>query len=178
MAALACAMALAGPALAQSGVPAPRAPSGPRAAAPAEAGLTQAKPDEGLIWRADNDMANVRFTVSAPAGGMNYLVSLFKEPEDRLALIMYVSAGQTHSTQVAEGSYQVRYKFGETWYGPKDLFGRNTAHGTIEEYMRFDADKGDTPRTLRFDKGDRTLYEQQAGIVPRPAPARAQPPAD
>ncbi len=143
----------------------PAPPSGSQAA--------KVAPIEGLVWRRDNDMANVRFTATSPEGGLSYLVSLYKEPEHELALIMFVSSGQTHSTTVAEGSYSIHYDAGVDWYGPQAKFGRNTAHIDVEGYTRFEADKEGRGRFLKFDANDKALYDQHASGLPVGAPTKA-----
>lgn len=160
----ATALALGLMAAGQAGAQAP-APARP-AAAPADARSLPphvpapgtVKPMEGLIWRRDNEMADMRFNVAAPANGLAYLVSLYKEPGHQLSLIMFVSPGETHSVQLAEGAYHLHYDAGLDWYGPEKLFGPDTAHADVQEYQVFyPGDHSDV--NWRINPSDRATFE-------------------
>ena len=159
--ALALALAFASgtlPAAAQA-PPMPRAPMPDAQSLPPHTPAAgTVRPEEGLIWRRDNDMADMRFTVAAPANGLAYLVSLYREPGHQLSLVMFVSPGQTHSVQVAEGTYHLHYDAGLDWYGPEKLFGPDTEHADVQEYQTFypgkQADVG-----WNINPSDRALFE-------------------
>lgn len=58
--------------------------------------------------------------------GTNYLVKLVNASNDRDYIVMFVKGGETYSTKVPLGEYNVRAAMGDVWYGKKDFFGPDT----------------------------------------------------
>lgn len=95
--------------------------------------------------------------IVTPSGGGNYFIKLVEADSGEPVLTAYIDSGGTLELDVPTGSYRIRYAVGDTWYGPSELFGKDTG--------RFEADD-----TFDFRiEGDRVightieLIKQQGG---------------
>lgn len=73
--------------------------------------------------------------------GANYLVKLVSAQSQQAIMTIFVRGGNTITTKVPLGTYEIRYASGETWYGYEYLFGQNTGYSKAESRFTF-ADTG------------------------------------
>lgn len=81
--------------------------------------------------------------------GLNYLIKLVSVADAKDQIIIYVKGGDTYSTKVPLGDYNVRGASGYNWYGKQDYFGPNT------KFFRLQNRKGDLagkPVVARFSR--------------------------
>ncbi len=91
-------------------------------------------PRTGKIWTtARNRIAPLR--VSVPSYGNHYYVKMVKDGMEVLSV--FIRSGATVEVEMPLGSYQMRYAFGETWYGTAHLFGPDTRYFIAEDVFRF-----------------------------------------
>jgi hypothetical protein len=57
--------------------------------------------------------------------GTNYLIKLVRV-DGKDSILIFVRGGETYTTKVPLGTYNIRAAAGSIWYGRKDLFGPNT----------------------------------------------------
>ncbi len=126
----ACAPDLVARALAQSGwqgAPSARIAqlSPPPPAAP-PADLKPVKINPGVVYnKAGRGLAPL--AVDSPAG-TNYALKLVHASNGREAMMFYVIGGKPFQTKAPLGSYKIRGASGATWYGVKNLFGKDTSY--------------------------------------------------
>jgi hypothetical protein len=58
--------------------------------------------------------------------GTNYLIKLVKAGNKKDFILIFVKGGETYSTKVPLGTYNIREAAGLSWYGLKDFFGPST----------------------------------------------------
>jgi hypothetical protein len=58
--------------------------------------------------------------------GTNYLIKLVRVDHDKDFIQIFVKGGETYSTKVPLGTYNIREAAGLIWYGLKDFFGPST----------------------------------------------------
>lgn len=75
------------------------------------------------------------------SGSGYYFVKLVKTETDETVMTIFIHAGQTITTEVPLGSYDVKYASGESWYGYQDLFGTETRYSKANSVFNFQ-DKG------------------------------------
>ena len=73
--------------------------------------------------------------------GANYLVKLVEVNTGRAAMTIFVKGGDTVSTEVPMGTYEVKYASGDKWYGPEYLFGMDTSYSKADTKLSFE-DRG------------------------------------
>lgn len=71
------------------------------------------------------------------SGSGYYLVKLVRTGTDDLLMTIFIHAGQSVTTEVPLGSYDVKYASGETWYGYEDLFGAETEYSKADSIFHF-----------------------------------------
>jgi hypothetical protein len=81
------------------------------------------------------------------SGPSDYLVKLVSTNSGQPVMTVFVRGGQTVSTEVPLGTFEVRYAVGSTWYGYEHLFGPETSYK-----------KADTTFTFRNDGYQYTGY--------------------
>jgi len=67
----------------------------------------------------------------------NYFIKLVTLNTKRTVAVMYVHGGQRAELLVPLGTYELRYAYGKTWYGPDHLFGPATRYAKAEEEFEF-----------------------------------------
>ncbi|GEM_PF-2860719 len=78
-------------------------------------------------------------TVRASAG-TNYYVKLEDIQTRREVASFFIRAGETLNVNVPAGRYEMKYATGPNWYGPKYLFGPQTAYSKAEAVFDFSFD--------------------------------------
>lgn len=76
------------------------------------------------------------FRIKAPSGS-NFVVKLEDASTGKMVLTIFVRGGDTTLVHVPLGTYIVKYAFGETWYGDKELFGPMTKYSKAERTLVF-----------------------------------------
>ena len=71
------------------------------------------------------------------AQGANYLVKLVSSNSQKQVMTVFVRGGNTVSTEVPLGTYEVKYASGEKWYGYEHLFGADTGYSKAESLFTF-----------------------------------------
>lgn len=71
------------------------------------------------------------------SGSGYYFVKLVKTETDETVMTIFIHAGQTITTEVPLGSYDVKYASGENWYGYQDLFGTETIYSKANSVFNF-----------------------------------------
>ncbi|MCD6250195.1 MAG: hypothetical protein J7J98_07700 [candidate division Zixibacteria bacterium] len=69
--------------------------------------------------------------------GANYLVKLVSAYSQKTAMTIFIRGGNTVSTEVPLGTYEIKYASGEKWYGYKHLFGPDTSYSKAEKTFTF-----------------------------------------
>ena len=75
-------------------------------------------------------------TIETSSGGM-YYIKLIPVGTKLPALILYIHGGQPISVQMPVGNFELRYAFGNTWFGDKLLFGPSTACSRANATLTF-----------------------------------------
>ena len=70
--------------------------------------------------------------------GANYLVKLVYAYTQDTVMTIFVKGGNTISTKVPLGTYEVKYATGTEWYGYKHLFGPETGYSKAESLFTFE----------------------------------------
>ena len=70
--------------------------------------------------------------------GANYLVKLVSVGTGQPVMTIFVRGGNTVSTEVPLGTYEVKYASGEKWYGHEHLFGPDTSYSKADTQLRFE----------------------------------------
>lgn len=114
---------------------------------PRFAGSAQAQ-RTAVGWPASGEMKNFSdktgvapFLIKAPAGS-NFVVKMDNASSGNPALTIFVRGGETVKVRVPLGSYVVKYAFGGTWYGDKELFGPETKYSKAERPFVFQKEGG------------------------------------
>jgi hypothetical protein len=69
--------------------------------------------------------------------GSNYLVKLVSAYSQEPMMTIFIKGGNTVSTEVPLGTYEVKYASGEKWYGDERLFGPETDYSKAETLFTF-----------------------------------------
>lgn len=94
------------------------------------------------------------------------LVCLVNTTDSTLRLMMYISPDQTATTKIADGTYAIKYAYGEKWYGEKELFGSETVYRRVLNELRFEtvfSQDGDLINVQSFTSATITLAAQEPG---------------
>lgn len=82
----------------------------------------------------------------------------------------YVAPGSSVSIDVPIGVYKLYYACGETWYGPRDLFGEDTTYSSSSELLKFYDDgtyyMGHTLELWRQSGGNFSTYSVDESDFP------------
>lgn len=70
--------------------------------------------------------------------GVNYLVKLVSTYSQNTVMTIFIRGGNTVSTEVPLGTYDIKYATGERWYGDKHLFGPKTVYSKAEKSFTFE----------------------------------------
>ncbi len=70
--------------------------------------------------------------------GSNYLVKLVPKYSKKPVMTIFIRGGNTVSTEVPLGTYEVKYASGNKWYGYKHLFGPETGYSKAESVFTFE----------------------------------------
>lgn len=74
------------------------------------------------------------------SAGSNYFVKLVTANTNDAIMTIFIRGGNTVSTNVPLGSYEVRYATGKDWYGYEHLFGEDTGYSEAETIFKFEND--------------------------------------
>lgn len=69
--------------------------------------------------------------------GSNYLVKLVSVDLQQPVMTIFVRGGNSVSTQVPLGTYEIKYASGKKWYGYKHIFGPDTSYNKADEIFNF-----------------------------------------
>lgn len=108
--------------------PTPTIPQEPTLAAVQE-------PRSGTVLLGSEDLNGSELTITA-SGGSSCVVKL-KTASGTTRLSFYVRAGDTITVGVPAEYLYVYFASGDTWYGEKHLFGKNTSYGMDDELLDF-----------------------------------------
>lgn len=75
--------------------------------------------------------------LEAPYRGKRRRLSYSALPPHESDIAFYVSSGRSVKVDVPVGIYEFYYATGQTFYGAKELFGKNTSYYTSEEKLEF-----------------------------------------
>lgn len=70
--------------------------------------------------------------------GSNYLVKLVSKYSGETVMTIFVVGGNTVSTDVPLGSYEIKYATGDKWFGYKYLFGDKTGYSKASKSFVFE----------------------------------------
>ncbi len=120
----------------QSSTPAPSTKSYP------EPKPTLTYPEMALPYNGDIQMFSqgnriAPFEIKTSSGD-NYLVKLVSAGTGQPVMTIFVRGGNTVSTAVPLGTYEVKYASGEKWYGAEYLFGPDTSYSKTSTQLRFE----------------------------------------
>lgn len=96
-----------------------------------------AMPYNGAIQMHTNGERVAPFKIQTSAGA-NYLVKLVSAYSQQPVMTVFVRGGNTVSTEVPLGTYEVKYASGDKWYGYKYLFGPDTGYSKAESLFTFE----------------------------------------
>lgn len=115
-----------------------------------ESGSIEAKaPDAGLMVEDEPESGTVldgseygyaRISVAASSNASAYIKVL--NPDDTLQVEFYVRAGEEGYVDVPQGTYNVHFAQGKTWYGTGDRFGSKTVYGKDDGVELFSYGEG------------------------------------
>lgn len=97
--------------------------------------LPQAEPSSGTVLGGSTTDNESEITVTAPYNSS--CVVKLKNTQEITKIIFYVRAGETVTVKVPADFLHVYFASGDTWYGPKHLFGENTSYFMDEELIDF-----------------------------------------
>ncbi len=87
------------------------------------------------IYTTDERIAPLKIETS---GGTNYLVKLVSAYSKDPVMTIFIQGGNTISTEVPLGTYEVKYALGKKWYGYKHRFGPETIYTKAEKLFVFE----------------------------------------
>jgi hypothetical protein len=123
------------------------------------------KPGILVLKRKTNPMAPFSIMTSS---GANYYVKLVDLNTGATIVGIYVVGGRKIEVDVPLGRYEMRYASGQSWYGLKHLFGKETSYAKADDAFEFDI-QGDYVRGHTVE-----LIEQINGnLDTHPIPAAA-----
>ncbi|MGE5422058.1 MAG: ankyrin repeat domain-containing protein [Ignavibacteriales bacterium] len=100
------------------------------------------EPTNGKVFRYTDDSPTAPFKIVTPAGSDNYFVKLVTWTDHKDVLSIFIKGGSTIQIDVPNGSYEMRYATGQTWYGEDKLFGQNTACYIGDQRLDFSYNSG------------------------------------
>ena len=74
--------------------------------------------------------------------GANYFVKLVSIDSGQSEMTIFVRGGNTVTTDVPLGTYEVKYASGKNWYGPDHLFGSETSYSKADTHLKFENSGG------------------------------------
>ena len=101
-------------------------------------------PEDGAFLAYGGAERLAPLTIST-AGPLHHFVKIEDWNTKQPVMALFIRAGQTAHVQVPLGSFRLKDAAGETWYGPRLLFGPETACEQASERFNFSVD-GDTVR--------------------------------
>lgn len=96
-----------------------------------------AMPYNGQIQMHSNGERVAPFKIQTSRGS-NYLVKLVSKYSQKPVMTVFIRGGNTVSTEVPLGTYEVKYATGDKWYGYKHLFGPDTGYSKAESVFTFE----------------------------------------
>lgn len=103
--------------------------------------VEQSLPQSGVIKNYADTEAIAPFKITtrkySDKTGDNYYIKLIDAKTQKLAITIFVQAGDTIELDIPLGIYQIRYASGKKWYGEQDFFGHFTSYNESEELLDF-----------------------------------------
>jgi hypothetical protein len=109
----------------------------PTAVSQVDYGDPQERPKTGLLHKYTSASRSAEFRASSEDPGMNYLIKLIDNGNDKLEYVFFVRSGETLDLKVAYGEYKMRYAAGTQWYGEENLFGAESQCRESAETLNF-----------------------------------------
>lgn len=97
----------------------------------------QPLPQNGKLSRFSRALAEAPFEIVTRSGQGHYFVKLVDSTTGRDVLSVFVRSGQKVEVEVPYGIFELRYAAGDTWYGEKHLFGKDTVYSRSDELFHF-----------------------------------------
>lgn len=105
-----------------------------------DAGLmAEDKPESGTVLDG-SEYGYARISVAASGNASAYIKVL--NPDDTLQVEFYVRASEEGYVDVPQGTYNVHFAQGKTWYGTEDRFGSKTVYGKDDGVELFSYGEG------------------------------------
>lgn len=99
--------------------------------------VKQSFPANGTIVRYNQSTGVSPLKITTSSGSSQYYVKIAEWDSKKPVLAVYIHSGQTVELEVPEGSYEIKYAAGETWYGEKYLFGPKTVYTKADKKFDF-----------------------------------------
>ncbi len=96
----------------------------------------QPTPSNGEVQLYTDEPRVAPFQIQTSGNGY-YLVKLVKAYSNDTVMEIFVHGGQSVSVEVPLGDYEVRYAFGQDWYGYDYLFGEDTTYSKADKILNF-----------------------------------------
>jgi len=100
-------------------------------------------------------------TIRTRNDGRHYYLKLLNALDDTVMLSAFIKGGTTFMEHVPVGKYNLKYAVGETWYGPRWLFGPKTVFKKMDQVFEFKIQENEISG-YRLD-----LYLQPMGQAPK-----------
>lgn len=97
---------------------------------------TQPLPPNGDLKLFSSSVRVAPFEIKTQSGS-NYLIKLVNARTEAPVLTVFVIGGNTVTTDVPLGNYEVRYTWGDSWYGYTYLFGDSGNYSKADETFDF-----------------------------------------
>jgi hypothetical protein len=104
--------------------------------------VEQPLPANGKVAKYYSNRMTSALEITTQGEDENHFIKVVDWDTGETVLTVFIRAGQSVATEVPEGSYEIRFAAGKTWYGEKNLFGPTTALGRTEEELIFTEDEG------------------------------------
>lgn len=95
------------------------------------------RPDTGIYADMSGKENIAPLTIKTSDDGADYFVKLVNKETGKASYVLYIRGGEPLSTDIALGTYILRYASGETWYGEEYLFGPDTVYSEGEDDLVF-----------------------------------------
>jgi len=77
------------------------------------------------------------FTIKTRHSGYNFYIKLVDRSDREPILLGFIRSGETLTTKVPLGKYDLKYATGKNWYGKRYLFGPNTMYSQADKILHF-----------------------------------------
>jgi len=110
-------------------------------------------PQTGVTER-KSKKGNAPLEIHTSSSTGNYFLKIDNINTGKTALKAFIRSGETFSTTLPTGEYEMKYANGESWYGEADLFGPETSYSKTGETFSFDGYNGYTVELIRQVNGN------------------------